>query len=200
VIRTTAEHPFYAYNKGWVSAGELHAGDRLASHDGQWIVLEDLLDTGKWERVYNLRIQDYHTYFVGSSDWGFSVWAHNACYQRVGVSHDLAQIALEYRRELPNPLTGRNVMVLEYVTKDGTIATLPFVSNGRHTERMIEEGTNVLRIFTERQPCTNCFNFIERAFPTAEVNYLFPYMDKATRMPTYAIQSFFGKIFGLIRS
>ena len=30
--------------------------------------------------VYNLRIADYHTYFVGSRDWGFSVWAHNAGY------------------------------------------------------------------------------------------------------------------------
>jgi len=29
--------------------------------------------------VYNLRIADYHTYFVGSREWGFSVWAHNAC-------------------------------------------------------------------------------------------------------------------------
>jgi len=35
---------------------------------------------------------------------------------------------------------------------------------------------------------------------TAEVNFLFPYMDKASRTPTYAIQSFFGKIFGLVRS
>ena len=90
--------------------------------------------------------------------------------------------------------------MLEYVTKDGTLATKALLSNGRHTERMIDEGSKVLRLFSERQPCRNCFNFIERAFPTAEVNYLFPYMDKATRTPTYAIQSFFGKIFGLVRS
>jgi hypothetical protein len=107
---------------------------------------------------------------------------------------------LAFRKGLANPLTGRNVMVVEYVAQDGSLATKALLSNGRHTERMIEEGTQVLRIFSERQPCTNCFNFIERAFPTAEVNYLFPYMDKATRTPTYAIQSFFGKIFGLVRS
>jgi intein/homing endonuclease len=202
VIRSTAEHPFYVEGAGWVACQDLKIGDRLLSADGTTVTVEDLFDTGEYETVYNLRIQDYHTYFVGREEWGFSVWAHNACYQQVGVSNDLAQQALAYRKGLANPLTGRNVMVLEYVTEDGTLATKPFLSNGRgvHTERMIDEGTKVLRIFTERQPCRNCFNFIERAFPTAEVNYLFPYMNKATRMPTYAIQSFFGKIFGLVRS
>jgi hypothetical protein len=27
--------------------------------------------------VHNLRIADYHTYFVGNQEWGFSIWAHN---------------------------------------------------------------------------------------------------------------------------
>ncbi|MEZ6143345.1 MAG: hypothetical protein R3B84_22485 [Zavarzinella sp.] len=34
---------------------------------------------GEWETVYNLRIADHHTYFVGDETWGFSAWAHNAC-------------------------------------------------------------------------------------------------------------------------
>ena len=28
--------------------------------------------------LYNLRVADWHTYFVGKPDWGFSLWAHNA--------------------------------------------------------------------------------------------------------------------------
>jgi hypothetical protein len=28
--------------------------------------------------VYNLRVAEYHTYFVGSRGWAFSLWAHNA--------------------------------------------------------------------------------------------------------------------------
>jgi hypothetical protein len=35
LIRTTAEHPFYVYDKGWVAAGELEIGDLLSSHDGR---------------------------------------------------------------------------------------------------------------------------------------------------------------------
>jgi hypothetical protein len=43
------------------------------------VAVEDLLDTGEYETVYNLRVADFHTYFVGGEEWGFSVWAHNAC-------------------------------------------------------------------------------------------------------------------------
>jgi hypothetical protein len=28
--------------------------------------------------VYNCRVAEYHTYFVGDEGWGFSVWAHNS--------------------------------------------------------------------------------------------------------------------------
>lgn len=78
VIRTTAEHPFYAWGKGWVPCHELVVGDTLLGEDGRWLTVEDLLDTGVWETVYNLRVADFHTYFVGCDEWGFSVWAHNA--------------------------------------------------------------------------------------------------------------------------
>ena len=32
------------------------------------------------ETVYNFRVANCHTYFVGCAEWGFSVWAHNAEY------------------------------------------------------------------------------------------------------------------------
>jgi len=53
-------------------------GNRLRSHDGLWVVLNGTHRTSAEVPVYNLRIADYHTYFVGSREWGFSVLAHNA--------------------------------------------------------------------------------------------------------------------------
>jgi hypothetical protein len=79
VIRTTAEHPFYREGDGWTACQELRVGDRLLTEDGTWVMVEDLLDTGEWETVYNLRVAEFHTYFVGCDEWGFSVWAHNMC-------------------------------------------------------------------------------------------------------------------------
>lgn len=78
VIRTTAEHPFWVEGQGWTAAKELHIGDVLVSHDGQSRLVDDLLETGQWETVYNFRVADHHTYFVGRPDWGFSLWAHNS--------------------------------------------------------------------------------------------------------------------------
>jgi len=85
VIRTTAEHPFYVHGRGWVAASQLGIGDLLVGHSCQSSPVQDIVDTGQWVPVYNLRVQDYHTYFVGAAEWGFSVWAHNA-----GQSHQNA--------------------------------------------------------------------------------------------------------------
>ncbi len=79
VIKTTVEHPFFVQDKGWLPAGELLRGDLLPSHDGQWLAVEEVSDNGDHERLYNLRVADWHTYFVGAEEWGFSIWAHNAC-------------------------------------------------------------------------------------------------------------------------
>lgn len=80
-IRTTAEHPFYIIGKGWLIAAELQVGDQFASHDGNCGKLESIRRAGEHVDVYNFRVSNWHTYFVGSDEWGFSVWAHNADYE-----------------------------------------------------------------------------------------------------------------------
>ena len=82
VIRTTAEHPFWVEGKGWRCVKELAPGDRLVTlgGEGQTVLVEEVRDTGESETVYNLQVADHHTYFVGTSEWGWAVWAHNASY------------------------------------------------------------------------------------------------------------------------
>ncbi|MBX9681170.1 MAG: HINT domain-containing protein [Gemmataceae bacterium] len=85
VIRTTAEHPFWVKDFGWKPAGELKAGDLLATDNGQWVAVEETFDTGEFETVYNLRVAEWHTYFVGDSGWLFCIWAHNDYLTEEGV-------------------------------------------------------------------------------------------------------------------
>jgi hypothetical protein len=77
VIRTTPEHPFYVARKGWTPCNQLKIGDLLLCEDGTWVPVDDLFETGEYETVYNVRVKDYHTYFVGCDEWAFSVWSHN---------------------------------------------------------------------------------------------------------------------------
>jgi predicted nucleic acid-binding protein len=90
VIGTTVAHPFWVQGKGWRPARELFSGDRLFGHDGQTAVVDKVVDVDQWATVYNLKVADFHTYFVGCQEWGFSVWAHNASWVELTAANATA--------------------------------------------------------------------------------------------------------------
>ena len=59
--------------------GRLEPGDVVAGLDESETpaVVEAVDHTRELRAVYNVRIPEAHTYFVGSLEWGFSLWAHN---------------------------------------------------------------------------------------------------------------------------
>ncbi|VTR97094.1 polymorphic toxin-type HINT domain-containing protein [Tuwongella immobilis] len=79
LIETTAEHPFWVVDRGWTPFWELSIGDSLTSMSGETVSVEGVHETDRRETVDNLRVSDFHTDAVRCDDWGFSVWAHNAC-------------------------------------------------------------------------------------------------------------------------
>ena len=79
-LRVTELHRFFVLGKGWTSVGDMTVGDLLSSTDNEhWLTAESIVATGEIEPVYNFRVADYHTYFVGQQSWGFHVWTHNCC-------------------------------------------------------------------------------------------------------------------------
>ena len=83
--------------KGWTAAGELKPGDNLLAADKTRLPVENVSETGDTETVYNFRVADWHTYFVGEKGWDFEVWVHNACApganaanQTTGPNHHIA--------------------------------------------------------------------------------------------------------------
>ena len=79
-LRCTDEHPFYEQSKGWTPAANLEPGDRLRSDDDGWCTVHSISESGPPEPVYNLQIEDHHTYFVGDLEAGQAVLVHNSCY------------------------------------------------------------------------------------------------------------------------
>jgi hypothetical protein len=88
-IRTTPEHPFWVEELGWTPADMLRAGMRLATLGGEWVSVEETYDTGEYETVYNCRVAEHHTYFVGDDTHVLAVWAHNA-YKEYYIAQDSA--------------------------------------------------------------------------------------------------------------
>jgi hypothetical protein len=77
VIRTTAEHPFWIVGRGWTPAQQIMRGDLLLGADNEQTASTLVEGPKESAPVYNLEIEEYHTYLVGSALWGFAVWAHN---------------------------------------------------------------------------------------------------------------------------
>ena len=63
-IRTTHQHPFYVQGKSWTQAAALLAGDLLKSKDGSWTAVEGVADTNEDTTVYDIPIEESHTYCV----------------------------------------------------------------------------------------------------------------------------------------
>jgi hypothetical protein len=98
IIATTAEHPFYVDGEGWLAAAELRSGHKLISPDGRRIPVEGIVDSGRVETVYNLEVEECHTYFVGEVEWEFAVWVHNAAvYQAVNKVGEVKYVGIADR-------------------------------------------------------------------------------------------------------
>ena len=79
-ITTTPTHSFYVPNKGWTTAIDLRAGDILVTCNGEYVVekvqhaiLEDPIT------VYNIEVEDFHTYYVGKEVISAFILVHNSC-------------------------------------------------------------------------------------------------------------------------
>jgi Pretoxin HINT domain len=194
-----------------VQVSLLEPGDRLLSHDLQWIAVEDLLDTGETEAVYNLRIADYHTYFVCGWNWSFNVWSHNACLEEVRVSQSdetgmrAARAAFQYRSSHNLTSFGDNVALAK--ASQNPLPTVNVSGGGRHAEEkliqtnlpspaIINQNNQIQYLFTERSSCGgpvagpqsmghNCYGQIDTWLRNQSgkviIYYLVPYVQNGSQ-------------------
>jgi hypothetical protein len=58
-----------------VKAGNIRPQDRVVTLGSDSYVVIKAAKTGRFTRVYNFEVADFHTYFVGED----GVWVHNTC-------------------------------------------------------------------------------------------------------------------------
>lgn len=69
-IITTKEYPFWTNEKGWILASEIEVGDSVRTRNGKNISVE-LIEIKILEKpvyVYNIEVENAHTYFVGDNE------------------------------------------------------------------------------------------------------------------------------------
>jgi hypothetical protein len=71
-LETTKEHRFHVDGGGFVSAGRLRPGAALNTPVNN-VVLRGAKERNATTQVYNLEVENFHTYFVGDN----LVWVHN---------------------------------------------------------------------------------------------------------------------------
>ena len=86
-IRVTPEHPFYAEGRGWIATGLLEVGDKLHTLEGERLAVRLVEETGEVKTVYNFRVAEFSTYFLGADDWRFAIWTHMAYRKSSATQH-----------------------------------------------------------------------------------------------------------------
>jgi hypothetical protein len=76
-IRTTANHLFFTDNGWWKAAENLKVGDKILNSKGELKTLigKSVETLQEPERIYNLNVENFHTYFVGTN----GLLVHNDC-------------------------------------------------------------------------------------------------------------------------
>ncbi|MBZ0233059.1 MAG: HINT domain-containing protein [Deltaproteobacteria bacterium] len=71
-LRTTDDHPFWT-QRGWVTVDFLVPGDEILFGSSEWGTVNQISPTGLQETVYNIEVDEFHSYYVGN----FATLVHN---------------------------------------------------------------------------------------------------------------------------
>jgi hypothetical protein len=173
------------------------------------------LDTGEYEVVYNLRVSEFPTYFVGAEDWRCSVWTHNtynAPTRTAYGSDELSSVALDARQS-GRLLRRQNAVVAEYTDQAGNMQRKLFknvqadAATGRralHTEEVMDAWfqkkgitpEQVSRIYSEYYPCAQgCRQLLRSVYANAQVTWSFTYDHPAGGLFTILGRAFRARLF-----
>ncbi|HEY9059726.1 MAG TPA: CARDB domain-containing protein [Pseudobacteroides sp.] len=166
IVRTTPRHLFYMADGSWQMAGLLKTGDSLLDADGNIkkvvsVKQELLLEP---EKIYNLNIEDYHTYYVSE----MSVLVHNIGCPKIGdMINDVAalgKMTVAELTDLASLLKAQNysrVMLRELL--DG-------IKTGTYT---LENVTDLTRIrYKISMPSTGTVVYLDKYGKVAKFEYI----------------------------
>jgi hypothetical protein len=159
-IQTTDEHPFWVEEAGWTRADSLSSGATLRTASGEAIA-RAIRFTSRRETVYNLTVEDAHTYLVGAD----GVWVHNCRlnpFPRHGVWKGKVGDLFKYRADVR---VDGATLKLDNLSVEGELGQAAYIELLEQAQRQArEQGFKRLEIFGVRSSGAAPGTIIERSF------------------------------------
>jgi hypothetical protein len=89
----------------WTPASDLRIGERIATAT-QWVEVEDIQATKEVVLLYNFRITQHHTYFVGKRQLGIGIWVHNSYDGDLGNAPVKGNQVMDFEQSVARSVTG----------------------------------------------------------------------------------------------
>ena len=143
-ITGTPGHPFFTPGGEKVPMDVLRVGQQIVSRDGATVVVQAKTSQHVEEgiSVYNLTVEDDHTYFIGNADGG--EWVHNTCppttLTRFGTEYESPEeLAADASKAEANGFP-HGVSAIGDATKPGSVANYEDVAK---VFKVIKTGKNL---------------------------------------------------------
>jgi hypothetical protein len=125
VINATCDHPFWSVtNQKFQWAQDLKVGEQVLLADGRAPPIESIYSYDETTTVYNVSIQDIHTFCVGQG----SVLVHNSCYNSCSEfksANRPAGAEEQWHRIVEQSQVGRSGFSARDINSDENLIALP---------------------------------------------------------------------------
>ncbi len=139
-IKTTAYHPVYVQEQGWVTAINLREGDTLETMEGTACITKIVKERHEEPvTVYNLAVKDWVSYFVGN----LRVYVHNGNgYDEDNVIANLSNKALKHA--MNDHIPAKYAKQLQHMNKQFAEKYLSYKTffNPNWTDKQVKEALN----------------------------------------------------------
>jgi hypothetical protein len=144
-FHSTGDHPFFQRESGWMRAADLLPGDEIFTSLGGWLRVSGGTWTERRATVYNIEVEDTHTYFVGH----VQAWVHNVCtglkrnpYGKLGSPRHQAYVEDEVRSILTRYSNDPDIIVkteIRIIGGDNQVRYIDVQAKNVRTNEIIDQ-------------------------------------------------------------
>jgi RHS repeat-associated protein len=148
-VTATDGHPFWTVERGWVTAGDLRAGEHLRDEHGRPVRIAGVRTRTEHTTVHNLTVSDTHTYYVRTPG-GTTALNHNDSLRTIAGSAESCptgvHIKVKYKEgwsDAQRAAADAKVAALDDLAKQGKLVVTPVKRTTKPRTEWTKAGNSV---------------------------------------------------------